>query len=114
MFLLPFRSQHQRDPEAINSFIIILAAARSKVHHQVRPNRQNFLQRNRRSVPDLGDLAPLHPRIQGAIRDIFSLAHRHDAVHKTQAKQEPDLRRRKRDHPFERHTQDSLLGTPMR
>ena len=114
MFLLPLRGQHQRNAEAINSFVIILTAARSKVHHQVRTCRQDLLQRNRRPVPNLGGLALLHPHIQGAIRDILSLAHRRNAVHQSQAEQESDLRRRKRHHPLERHVQDSHLGMSRR
>ena len=114
MFLLPLRGQHQRNAEAINSFVIILTAARSKVHHQVRACRQDLLQRNRRPVPNLGGLALLHPHIQGAIRDILSLAHRRNAFHQSQAKQESDLRRRKRHHPLERHVQDSHLGMSRR
>ena len=80
MFLLPFRSQHQREPQGLYPLVIVVGSAGSEVHHQVGFQGQELFQRKGGPASHFGYFALLDPFVQRAVGDVLSFAHGDDGV----------------------------------
>ena len=106
---LPFGSEHQRKPQGAEPLVVVVASARREGHHEVRFEGDHLLERNRGAVPDLGNFARGHARIEGAIGNVAAFAHGDNAVGDTEARKVTDMRRGKRHHLLHREAQDRRI-----